>query len=83
LYIAFLKNIKWGKFGVAVCIAYKNILTGSTYDRGSLPWVQDGPIILLVHAKRIHEYIHTISNLALKKTYVFVDFMSWVILFIY
>lgn len=30
-----------------------------------------------------YEYVHTISNLALKKTYVFVDFMSWVILFIY
>jgi hypothetical protein len=25
----FKKNIKWGKSGVAVCVAYRNLLTGS------------------------------------------------------
>jgi hypothetical protein len=27
--LLFKENIKWGKFGVAVCIVYKNLLTGS------------------------------------------------------
>jgi hypothetical protein len=49
----FKKFINWRIYGVAMYIAYENILTGSTYDRGSFPWVKDEQIHLFGHPKRI------------------------------